>query len=92
MSVPPRWRRRRRRPQYEISEWQHNHRSDFFQDLEGEGVRGLATNLGYDYDELVAAKDRLRARLKSLTPADIAAHRGGGFLGGFGLLGADPAL
>jgi hypothetical protein len=76
---------------YEISEWQHNNRSNFFHDL-GENVRPLATKLGYDFDELVAAKDRLRARLETLTPADIAAQQDGGLLGGFDLLGADPSL
>lgn len=57
-----------------------------------ENVRPLAAELGYDFDELVAAKDRLRARLHTLTPADIAAQQGGGFLGGYDLLGADPSL
>eukprot|EP01050_Picozoa_sp_SAG11_P028416 SAG11_NODE_7582_length_1125_cov_2.097466_1_plen_302_part_10 len=77
---------------YEISGWQHNHRSDFFRDLDAPGLRSATASLGYDFDTIVAAKDRLRRRLETITPAEIAANVGGGFLGSFDLLGADPAL
>jgi hypothetical protein len=53
-----------------------------------------AARLGYDYQRMVAAKDRLFARLHSLTDRDVRiwGGDGGGFLGAFGLLGNDPGL
>ena len=67
------------------------HRSDFFLDLPADAA-GAAAQLGFDYEELVEAKDQLHTRLKTLTQDDLAFSGGGGFLAGFQLFGSDPAL
>lgn len=76
---------------YEIDPRHMNHRSYIFHDLPPE-VAPLCAALGYDYAALVAAKDRLFARLHSLTPRLVRLHHGGGLLGAFQLLGSDPDL
>ena len=76
---------------YEIAPHHQNHRSYIFHDLP-ETARDGAAALGYDYDALVAAKDRLFHLLHNLDPHRIRLHGGGGYLGGFHLLGADPDL
>jgi len=78
---------------YEIAPFHQNGRSSIFRDLPPEVAEGVA-RLGYDYRRMVEAKDRLFARLHTLTDRDIEAWGGGegGFLGAFGLLGNDPGL
>jgi len=76
---------------YEIAPHHQNHRSYIFNDLP-ENVAPLCADLGYDYGALVAAKDRLLASMHNLDTRRIRVHRGGGFLGGFHLLGGDPDL
>lgn len=81
---------------YEIAPFHQNERSSIFKDLP-ESVAEGAKRMGYDYGRMVAAKDRLFARMHALTDRDIAiwgggGMGGGGFLGGFGLLGNDPGL
>jgi len=68
-------------------------RSYIFSDLPASAAVTCA-ELGYDYPTLVAAKDRLFARLHSLSDREVRAHGGrfGGLLGGFGLFGRDPDL
>lgn len=71
----------------------HSARSSIFNDLPDSAAATCAA-LGYDYTALVAAKDRLFARLHSLSDREVRAHGGhaGGILGGFGLFGRDPDL
>lgn len=76
---------------YEIAPHHMNYRSYIFNDLP-EAVAPLCAALGYEYQALVAAKDRLFARLHSLTPRQVRLHQGGGLLGAFHMLGADPEL
>jgi len=78
---------------YEIAPFHQNGRSSIFKDLPPAVAEGAA-RLGYDYDRMVAAKDRLHARLHSLTERDLQIWGEGdaGFLGAFGLLGNDPGL
>ncbi|MGH2370410.1 MAG: hypothetical protein ACRDI2_19725, partial [Chloroflexota bacterium] len=78
---------------YEIAPFHQNHRSYIFNDLSPAVAEG-AERLGYDYDRLVAAKDRLFERLHHLTDRDLRiwGSGAGGFLGTFGVLGNDPAL
>jgi hypothetical protein len=76
---------------YEIAPHHMNYRSYIFNDLP-ETVAPVCDALGYDYRALVAAKDRLYARLHNLTPRDIRLHQGGGMLGAFHLFGSDPDL
>lgn len=78
---------------YEIAPFHQNARSSIFKEL-GPDVAEGAARLGFDYERMVAAKDRLHARLHALTDRDVQiwGSGGGGFLGGFGLLGNDPAL
>jgi hypothetical protein len=76
---------------YEIAPHHQNHRSYIFHDLP-ETVRPLAAALGYDYDALVAAKDRLFTTLHTLQPGRVAHLAAGGALGGLTLLGRDPDL
>lgn len=45
-----------------------------------------------EYNLFGGGQNRLRQRFKTLTPADIAASKGGGFVGSFDMLGADPGL
>lgn len=68
-------------------------RSSIFDDLPPSVAPACAT-LGYDYATLVAAKDRLAARLHALSDREVQRHggRSGGLLGAFGLLGGDPDL
>ncbi len=78
---------------YEIAPFHQDHRSSIFNDLPPAVAEGAA-RLGYNYERMVAAKDRLYARLHRLTDRDLrrwgSGH--GGFLGAFGLLGNDPGL
>lgn len=76
---------------YEIAPHHMNHRSFFFNDLP-ESMRSGCELLGYDYRALVAAKDRLLALFHSLDVRKVRLHAGGGFVGGFHLLGGDPDL
>jgi hypothetical protein len=76
---------------YEIAPHHQNHRSYIFHDLP-ESARDGAAALGYDFDALVAAKDRLLDLFHNLDPRRIRLHGGGGYLGGHHLLGADPDL
>lgn len=68
-------------------------RSYIFNDLP-EAIAPTCARLGYDFAALVAAKDRLYQRLRSLTDRDVRIHggRSGGLFGAFGLLGRDPDL
>lgn len=76
---------------YEIAPGHMDHRSYLFHDLP-EAVAPACAALGYDYQALVAARDRLYARLHALTPAAVERAAGGGLLGGFQLFGCDPDL
>jgi hypothetical protein len=76
---------------YEIAPHHQNHRSYIFHDLPA-SVASKCAELGYEYNALVAAKDRLLQTLHNLDPAKIALHTPGGLLGGYHLLGADPDL
>jgi len=68
-------------------------RSFIFSDLPASAA-STCSALGYDYNSLGAAKDRLFARLHALSDREVRSHGGrtGGFLGAFGLLGGDPNL
>ena len=55
---------------YEIAPFHQNGRSSIFNDLPQAVAEGAA-RLGYDYQRMVAAKDRLFARLHSLTERDV---------------------
>ena len=76
---------------YEIAPHHMNHRSYIFHDLP-ESIAPRCAALGYDYPALVAAVERLRKLMHELDPRRIRLHSGGGVLGGFHLLGADPDL
>ncbi len=76
---------------YEIAPHHMDHRSYIFHDLPPSAA-SRCSELGYDYAELVAAMERLHRRLHELDPARVALHAGGGLLGAFHLLGADPHL
>lgn len=76
---------------YEIAPHHMNYRSYIFNDLP-ESVAAKATELGYDYARLVAAKDRFYERLHNLDPRRIRLHAPGGMLGAFELFGEDPDL
>ena len=76
---------------YEIAPHHMDHRSYIFNDLP-DSVAPLCADLGYEYEALVAAKDRLYERLHSLSSADIALHSPGGLAGGLQLCGGDPVL
>ena len=82
---------------YEISPWHMvrdgHSRSNIFDDLP-ESVAPACATLGYDYRALVAAKDRLEARLHAMSDREVRRHGGaaGGLLGGFGLFGRDRDL
>jgi hypothetical protein len=73
---------------YEIGS---GHRSCIFDDLP-DSVAPMATDLGYDYDAMVSAKDRLFDLLHNLDSAHIRSHARGGLLGAHRLLGADADL
>lgn len=68
-------------------------RSYLFDDLTP-AVELACAELGYDYQALVAGRDRLFARLHSLTDRHVRLNGGGhgGLLGALGLFGSDPAL
>ena len=57
-----------------------------------ESVAPLCAEYGYDYGALVAAKDRLFARLHHLSPAEIRLHAADGLAGAFALFGYDTDL
>ncbi|MBI3974255.1 MAG: hypothetical protein HY332_23500 [Chloroflexi bacterium] len=78
---------------YEIAPFHQNRRSYIFDDLPPAAAEA-ATRLGYNYERLIGAKDRLYARLHGLSDRDVRLWGSGkgGFLGAFGLLGNDPAL
>ncbi|MCC7261933.1 MAG: hypothetical protein IT369_05335, partial [Candidatus Latescibacteria bacterium] len=76
---------------YEIAAHHMNHRSYIFNDLP-EAVAPVCAELGYDYQALVAAKDRLFDTLHHLNARQVRLHRGGGLLGAFHMLGSDPDL
>ena len=73
---------------YEIAP---GHRSNIFEDTP-ETLRSAAGDLGYDFDALIAAKERLQAKLHNLNPAEIDLRADGGFLGCFELFGRDTDL
>ena len=76
---------------YEIAPHHMNHRSYFFHDLP-ESVAPMAADLGYDYEAMVAAKDRLLSLFHNLDPVRIRGHARGGLVGAYRMLGADPDL
>jgi hypothetical protein len=76
---------------YEIAPHHMNHRSYIFRDLP-ESIAPRCAELGYDYKALVAASERLHKLMHSLDSRRIRLHSGGGLLGGFHLMGADPDL
>jgi hypothetical protein len=76
---------------YEIAAHHMHRRSLIFDDLP-ETVAPVCAALGYDYEAMVTAKDRLYATLHNLDARRVGLHRGGGLLGAFQLLGADPDL
>ena len=64
---------------------------NFFNDLP-EAVEPMATDLGYDYAAMVAAKDRLLDRFHNLDPKRIRSNARGGLVGAHRMLGADADL
>jgi len=75
---------------YEIAPHHMNERSYLFNDLPESAADGCAA-LGYDYQDLVAAKDRLFDRLHNLSTDDVRLHGSGGLVGAACLL-ADSGL
>ena len=73
---------------YEIAP---GHRSNIFADLP-ESLREKAGVLAYDYDELIAARDRFEAKLHHLHAGEIDLRADGGFLGAFELFDSDAGL
>ena len=76
---------------YEIAPHHMNARSYIFNDLP-DAVRPLCQRLGYDYDGLVRAKDRLFDTLHTYQPGRVRLHARGGLMGGTQLLGMDAGL
>ena len=76
---------------YEMAPHHMNHRSYFFKDLP-DSVAPMAKDLGYDYQAMVAARDRLLDLFHNLDPVRIRAHARGGLVGAHRMLGADPDL
>jgi len=76
---------------YEMAPHHMDHRSYFFNDLP-ESVAPMAQYLGYDYQAMVAARDRLHIRFHNLDPMHIRAHARGGLVGAHRMLGGDPDL
>ena len=73
---------------YEIAP---GHRSNLFQDMP-ESLRAKATELGYDFAAMTAARDRMHTRLHNLRPAEIDLRGDGGFLGMLELFDGDADL
>ncbi|MBT4496259.1 MAG: hypothetical protein HOC74_00970 [Gemmatimonadetes bacterium] len=76
---------------YEIAPHHMNYRSYIFNDLP-EDLAPMAADLGYDYEAMVAARDRLLSLFHGLDPARIRLHAQGGLVGSFQLFGGDPDL
>ena len=76
---------------YEMAPHHMNYRSYFFNDLPA-GLAPMAADLGYDYDAMVAAKDRLLHLFHNFDPARIRLHARGGLVGAYQLFGSDPDL
>ncbi|MEE3235081.1 MAG: hypothetical protein VX294_13000 [Candidatus Latescibacterota bacterium] len=76
---------------YEIDPHHMNFRSYIFNDLP-DSLRSTAEEMDYDFDAMVAAKDRLYKQMHNLNTSNIRLHGGGGLLGGFHLFGSDPDL
>ena len=76
---------------YEMAPHHMNHRSYFFNDLP-DSVAPMAKDLGYDYQAMVGARDRLLDLFHNLDPVRIRAHARGGLVGAHRMLGADPDL
>jgi len=76
---------------YEIAPHHMDHRSYIFHDLP-DSVSPMAKDLGYDYEAMVAAKDRLLDLFHNLDPVRIRSHAGGGLVGAHRMLGADADL
>ncbi|MBI3921654.1 MAG: hypothetical protein HY318_09575 [Armatimonadetes bacterium] len=76
---------------YEIAPHHMNYRSYFFNDLP-ESVAPKCAELGYDYQALVAAKDRLLDTLHHLDSSQVKRYASGGLLGSLQLFGSDPDL
>ena len=73
---------------YEIAP---GHRSNLFDDL-GQDVEGAAKALGFDYQRLVAAKDRFSQRLHTLSREAATLGAAGGVFNAMQLTGADPGI
>ena len=67
------------------------HRSCIFEDLP-DTLKPKAQELGYDYDAMIAARDRLHQRLHRLDRSRVRLHAPGGLLGAVSLFGADVDL
>jgi hypothetical protein len=76
---------------YEIDVDHMNRRSYIFDELPPE-LGPVCSALGYEYRELVAARDRLYGTLHELDARRVRSHARGGLLGAFHLLGSDPGL
>jgi len=76
---------------YEIAPHHQNYRSYIFNDLPA-SMASLCHELGYDYEALGAAKDRLFARFHRLDSREVAQHAHGGWLGASLFLENDPDL
>jgi hypothetical protein len=76
---------------YEIAPHHMDHRSYFFHDLP-ESVAPKCKELGYSYESLVSAKDRLFANLHSLQSSRVTLHAHGGLFGSLRLIEGDPDL
>ena len=73
---------------YEITP---GHRSNIFEDTP-ETLRVAATDLDFDFDAIIAARDRFCDKLHNLNPSEIDLRADGGFLGGFELFDSDRDL
>lgn len=73
---------------YEITP---GHRSNIFEDLP-ESVSSNASELGFDYQAIIAAQGRLEKKLQSLKPSEIDLKADGGLFGAFQLFDSDPDL
>ena len=76
---------------YEMAPHHMNYRSYFFNDLPPE-LEPMATDLGYDYNAMVAAKDRLLELFHNFDPARVRLHARGGLVGAYQLFGSDSDL